>query len=267
MNRLVMFIEKDNVETIEIFPISDDISIQTESKFSSLGELAGSIQNMAGLLALYQGSSGKLSTGMAQLRNVLNLQRYESTEPLRLTTEIILFVKENAKADVTDKINLLLRLHLPYYDKTINKVLIPGVTGYNINETTKVNGKGSDKAKLSAQKTQKNQKVNTNIQDPASLSSVNTVFSFGIPGIFFAPYGFLSSIEVTYSKHTTVKGYPIWARAQIQLSSIGACLFNNFEWGAEKFIISPVGIANNSVVKPFSSPQSPQSSQNILKPI
>lgn len=253
MNKLILFLENNDTIKTEIFPILDDFTMETNSKFSSLGEFAGSIQQMTNLITAYQGSSGKLSQGTVQLQNVLNLQRYESTEPLKVTLEIVTFTKEDAKKDVVDKINLLLRLHLPYYDANKNQILIPGVTGYNINETTKVtnNAKTAEKAKMQVKSKQ------TETQTSNNLQNINTVFSFGIPGVCFVQYGFLSSIQVSYSRHTTFNGYPIWARVQLQLSSIGACLVNNFEWGAEKFVIKATDLAQQPIKNPFATqPQS-----------
>lgn len=233
MNRIQLLLTDTAKEEAEILthPILDDFMIEAATEFTSYADLAPTISSLTDLVNTFTvGSNNTVSQGGFNLRQVLDMQRWQRTNPVRITMQLLFYTKDNAKENVVDPINQLWGLHLP---KIVNnQIKVPGMSASNahlIEEAFKSN-KASEKDKELL--------IETHGKDYAKEikdKQYNSLFSVIIPGVVFIPFAFLYNMRPTYSKHTTINGYPLWATAEVEIQGISAAFHNNFTLGSKYY--------------------------------
>ncbi len=233
MNRIRMLLTPNNDgesgKHILTHPLLDDIQIEAETSFTSYAELAPTISSLTDLVNTYTTStSGGVSQGGFSLRQILDMQRWQRTDPVKITIQLLFYTKKNAKEDVIDPINQLWGLHLPIIEG--GKIKVPGMNAQNANKIEEAfKSKEASKDDLKLLEDTHGKDYAQKIKD----TQYNSLFSVIIPGVVFLPAAILYSMRPTYSKQTTIDGYPLWATAEVVLQGISAALHNNFVDGSK----------------------------------
>ena len=229
MNRVQLLLlpqnKGDASKEILTHPILDDIMIEATSEFSGYGDFAPTISTLTDLVTAYQGSGGSVGQGTFALRQILDMQRWTKTSPIKITLQVLFYTQTDAEKDVVKPINELWGLHLPRLTQG-GKIKIPGMNATNmkyIDESFNL-----DKA---AQEASAEEKQALKSIEASSDTVYNSIFSVIIPGIVYVPYAFLYSFRPTYSKQTTKRGFPLWAQGELQIQGISAAFHHDFTRG------------------------------------
>lgn len=206
-------------------PMLDDFMIEAQTEFTSYADLAPTISSLTDLANTFStGSGGTVTKGGFELRQVLDMQRWTKTSPVRITTQLLFYTKTDAEKDVVDQVNQLWGLHLP---KFVNKqIRVPGMNAQNANKI--------EEAYKTLTKEDKETFDETHGKDFAKKTKglqYNSLFAVIIPGVVYIPYAFLNNCRPTYSKQTTKRGFPLWATVEVEIQGISAAFWHNFTQG------------------------------------
>lgn len=231
MNRIKLLLTDTAKEEAEILthPILEDFMIEAATEFTSYADLAPTISSLTDLVNTFTvGSNNTVSQGGFNLRQVLDMQRWQKTNPVRINMQLLFYTKDDAEKDVIEPINTLWGLHLPRFDMTEKKIKVPGMSASNAHLIEKA---------FKSNKVSKEDKellIETHGKDYAKEikdKQYNSLFSVIIPGVVYVPYAFLNNFRPTYSKQTTKRGFPLWATAEVEIQGISAAFHHNFTQG------------------------------------
>ena len=230
-------------------PIQEDFVIEAPTTFGSFADFCPTIDSLVNLGNAYTGTGGTVTEGGLKLRSVLDSPRWQKTEPIKINTEMLFYTRSNAEEDVIGKVNTLLSLHILRVNPETKKIMIPGVNAKNVVEMNKEMSKkvGKGKGKGTSSNTDTSSNV-TGALESGNLNSYNSIFSVTIPGVVYIEHAMLYSVEPTYSKHVTKKGFPIWASVRVQLQGLLPAFIDAFEMG-QKFAMSETGTSTKDVVR------------------
>lgn len=228
MNSLYIIYDAGGKQEMLQSPITEDFQLETVSEFSTFAELCPTIDTVMNLATAYEGgSSGGVGGANLTIRSILDAPRWIKTNPTKITLDMHFYLETDPLKDVIEPMVTLLSLHILTKGKD-GRFKIPGIYAGNVNQISAlINGKVEKTAEL------KTDAEKMALEDTKSrlkdLSRVdNKVISVFIPGVVYLPYAYIHSIQPTYSKQTTQSGCPIWASANLTISSLIPSNLNDF---------------------------------------
>jgi len=201
------FVEKPKTFVV---PILEDFTIEAQSEFASFGDLVPAIADLTGMLTTASTIDGSLGRGTANINNMLSAQRWQRTNPVKISVTLHFYTKTDPAEEVIRPVNTLLGLHLPLKlgDKNIR---LPGINANNMKAVVESLDKNTGKVDAS--------------KGGQDISMLVAVF---IPGVVYIPNAFVYDAKPTYSRQITESGYPLWATLECQFWGASMALTENF---------------------------------------
>ena len=208
----------------------EDINVQAISQFSRISDLVPAMSELVNLITTSGGViNEQVSEAMGWVKNALDVPIWNKTEPVKLALDLNFFVQTSGYGDVW-RPTMLLQSMCVLSKKRNGTLATPGFSLRSIGKIYE-SVKESDVKKL-----QKNEaKVDSRSRDlslveksfPSDYPVSSKLCSIYIPGIVYIPIAFIESIQVTWSKQLTDKGYPIWSRVNCQFTGASASVFED----------------------------------------
>lgn len=236
MNSLYIIYDSGGKQEMLQSPITEDFQVEAVSEFSTFAELCPTIDTLMNLATAYEGgSSGKVGASNLTIRSILDAPRWIKTNPTKITLDMHFYLESDPYEDIVKPMVTLLSLHILTKGKD-GRFKIPGIYAGNVKEIGDLLTGNSEKAK---KETKGLNEVETKALDTvkgrlSDLDKVdNKVISALIPGVLYLPYAYVHSVQPTYSKQTTQSGLPIWASANLTISSLLPANLKDFidVWG------------------------------------
>lgn len=178
-------------EDILICPLTDDPTIEYKSSFASFGEMMPSIDDLRQTGVSWLTSfSGGMSSGIANLSNLFDIQRWQKTEPVSINLKLVFYTKTDPVKDVWDPVKQLVSYTI-LSKETDGSYTVPGISLATV---------GEFKSKNIARKSK--------------------LIGLHIPGVIYLDLAMILAAVPTYSKQTTASGYPLWAQVDFTAISI-----------------------------------------------
>lgn len=199
------------------FPLVEDPTITLQNDYQSIGDLVPGLSDIIGTIGTWEsaitGGIGVTST----LKNIIDFPRWTKTNPIKIATNLLFYIQDDAKANVVDRMNKFIKMStLSFTDD--GQLVVPGVAlGESISKSAQ---KGEKKPKTVT--------INGKEVNSAAFGGNSKLVSLYIPGIVYLNNAYIESITPTYSRQITVKGYPIWGTLNIQFSGVVPALAENF---------------------------------------
>lgn len=219
---------KQDAENTWISPLVEDMQITVGSEFTSFADMAPMLSSLVDLGNMATtGFSGILSGTGKELRNTLDQAKWQRTNPIEITTSLSFFTKTNSKEDVVKKVANLISLSVLSVvgEGTSKKIIVPGIA-LNVLSQIKDKEQGNE----------------TDFLEASKLVSVL------IPGIIYMSAAYVKTVQPTYSKHTTILGYPLWAKVDVTFAGVGPAMDTDFINGMNYSFNT---ITNTAVLKPI----------------
>lgn len=188
-----------------VVPLNDDVLIDLQSEFQSVGDMIPSdLSNIISLIRKGQGASQSISP---ELEKLLNIPFWTKTNPLRLNIPLLFYLKDDVIKDVFEP---AMGLASTSIINIINgKWQTPGIS---IKDAVDL-------------------KSNANTATTANkLSDIRTnrssiIISLEIPGMIYLPYAIVYNAKPSFSKDVVRsfidnQYYPIYARVDLEVRSL-----------------------------------------------
>jgi len=213
-NRLYIEILNSDYPIFEI-PLQEDVTIQADSTFSSFAEDFPMIDRGLTVMNKLQGGlSGSVSKGTQKLKNTFDLQRWDKTNPVKITSKITFYTKTDPYLDVHLPATRIISLTI--LSNVKDRFIVPGMS---LKDLGKVDTTGSNATiKATGKKNVLKAKTEDTI-NPKDFKNYSKMVSLEIPGLIYLAQAFLESVQITGSKNVTVSGYPLWISLDCQWSS------------------------------------------------
>jgi len=175
-------------------PLLDDVTIETNTQYSTLAELVPStLMNIFTLMRNLGTLGGRGGAGIVNLQNRLDLPRWQKTDPPKVQMKLGFFTKENPEEDVLNPVIDLVGSSILTYERSTNSYILPGVSlATSVSGPTSGIGGRAANAKL---------------------------ISMEIPGLIYIPLGLVERAIPTWSKEITESAIPLWC--QLDLTIMG----------------------------------------------
>ena len=236
-------------------PLQEDIALNLDSSFTSVGDLLGSISGGLGsLVENLQTVQTVFSGQTSDMFSYLNLKVWKGTEPLVFNLKLQFNVKKDGWGDVwvpavsLSSLSILKQTggSIKSYDKDGTPKLssispglrVPGVNLANyaatksargimttdgIGEVIKIREKKNKEAGSKSNKDKKQSDTGRRMAEATDAGESSTASSgflhVKIPGILEIKDGFIEKCQTTFSKHETISGAPLWAELNMTISS------------------------------------------------
>lgn len=201
----------DKTITITL-PLTEDITLDVKTNFKKAESVIPGGRIVSGLKTMFT-FANVLAGTTSQMQHMWDLQVWDSTNPIRLDFEILLYTKTDAMADVVAplislmSLTVLSRVGGPDSKKTI--FYVPGVNLSNLGEFKKSGEKLAGIATSGAEG-KKDKEI-----DPKRTK----ILKVRVPGIIFLDTCIVDNAKPTYSKERTEEGYPLWAKLQMGIQT------------------------------------------------
>lgn len=223
---------KDYGTALIKLPLLDDIVINAESEIAGFGELVPNVAEIIGFLTSGEqiiSGSNVISKTAINLQNKLDVPRWKGTKPLEIQVKLGFYTDiyddDNISGGITKfghwihKLNRIIAMSILTFDKS-GAITVPG-------------GSISD-MKKTQEAIQSNDKAAAELPKSPSLTSTSKLVTVTIPGIIYLNLAAVKQVSITYSKHITENGYPLWATADVSFMSLMPASFNMFDEGVTK---------------------------------
>jgi hypothetical protein len=185
-------------------PLIEDVSVDVQSQFGSYGDMVPGLSNMIHLVSTLSASGGAVGEGILNLTNQLDAQRWDRTDPTRLTVKLGFFVKDKPYENVIYPVSTLVGMSILTYNAKDKNYSVPGINLKDMSNFTKKLGQ--------------------------SGNFVGSKFcSVLIPGIIYLPVAYIEKATPTYSKQVTENSYPLWATLELTFVSTFPALESDFK--------------------------------------
>ena len=220
-------------------PIMDDFSIEAKTEFKTFRELVPLVDQITTILTTATTLGGTESKGTMKINSMLDAIRWGGSDPIRISTSLHFYLKDDPLKDVIKPMNLLLGLHLIKRSKDGKSFNIPGVNTKNMSKVL-IKDKAKPKKEQTGRQIRTANKLAKKTKDDLAkkmenLTDSNSLISVLIPGVVYIDNAVMYSIEPTYSKQVTDNGYPLWATAQVQIVGVRPALLDDFIMGSKMY--------------------------------
>ena len=208
----------------------EDINVQAISQFSRISDLVPGMNELVNLITTSGGViNNQVSRAMGWVKNALDVPIWNKTEPVKLALDLNFFVQTSGYGDVW-RPTMLLQSMCVLSKKRNGTLATPGFSLSSIGKM-KESVKDSDVKKLQ----EKAAKADSMSRDlslveksfPSDYPVSSKLCSIYVPGIVYIPIALIESIQVTWSKQLTDKGYPIWSKVNCQFTGASASVFED----------------------------------------
>jgi len=210
---------------------TEDINIQAVSQFTRISDLVPEMNTLVSLITTSTSVlDSTVSSRLGWVQNALDVPIWQKTEPVKIPVDLNFFVKSSGYQDVWRPAMLLQSMCI--LSKKGSKLITPG---FNINTIGKAGETVSD---ANIQNIQSKARMldgqmasyNESKDFPVDFPKTSKMCSVYIPGIVYVPLAILETIQITWSKQLTDKGYPIWAKCNCQFTGAYPAVFeDNFK--------------------------------------
>jgi hypothetical protein len=216
---------------------SEDINVQAVSQFTRISDLVPGMNELVGLITTYGGVlNGEVKKAMGQVQNALDIPIWSKTEPVKLPIDLNFFLKTSGYEDVWRPTMVLQSMCVLSRSADGTSLITPGFNantighaGNNLGNPVKPGEVKKLAQKAEGSTSNASQLMKEEDDLPKTFASKSKLCSVYIPGIVYMPIAILESIQVTWSKQLTNKGYPIWAKVNCQFTgSFPAVFEDNF---------------------------------------
>lgn len=216
---------------------SEDINVQAVSQFTRISDLVPGMNTLVNMIS--GGESvlgGRVRESIGKVQNALDVPIWSKTEPVKIPVDLNFFLKTSGYEDVWRPTMILQSMCVLSRSTDGNSLITPGFNATTIGYAGNNLGKAVKPGEVNriANKAESSTSNATNLikeeEDlPKTFSSRSKLCAIYIPGIVYSPVTILESIQVTWSKQLTDKGYPIWAKVNCQFTgSFPAVFEDNF---------------------------------------
>jgi hypothetical protein len=214
---------------------TEDIQVQAQSQFSSIGDMVPGINQLANLVV--SGSSvtgGTISRGMADVKNALDVPTWQRTEPVKVAMDMNFFLKTSGYLDVWYPTMVLQSMNiLSRKGEGQDALLItPGFNVGNIGKEAKIQTASNNYNSLETnlQKFTLNDRIGASqeiLPSTDTLKGTSKLCCLYIPSIVYLPVAYVENVAVTWSKQKTDQGYPIWSKVNVQFTGATPAVFED----------------------------------------
>ena len=208
----------------------EDINVQAISQFSKISELVPAMSELVNLITTSGGVlDEKIHKKMGWVQNALDVPIWSKTEPVKLTLDLNFFVQTSGYGDVW-RPTMLLQSMCVLSKRRDGTLATPGFSQRTISKI------GESVKESDVKKLQKNvAKADSISRDlsmveesfPSAYPVSSKLCSIYVPGIVYIPIALIESINVTWSKQLTDRGYPIWSKVNCQFTGASASVFED----------------------------------------
>lgn len=208
----------------------EDINVQAISQFSKISDLVPGMNELVNLITTSGGViNGTVSKAMGWVQNALDVPIWNKTEPVKLALDLNFFVQTSGYGDVW-RPTMLLQSMCVLSKKRNGQLATPGFNQRTIGKLNE-SVKESDVKKLqeNAAKADSMSRDLSLVEKsfPSDYPVSSKLCSIYVPGIVYIPIALIESIQVTWSKQLTDKGYPIWSKVNCQFTGASASVFED----------------------------------------
>lgn len=218
-----------------VFPLHQDIQLELTTNSQDLRAFFPNL--LTQILDFIKKAGDFVGESNPYLESAMGTPIYDKTDPLKLNLELLFYTKTNPLYDVILPIFDLCSSPLPIRMNDVY-MLNPFVNVLNITKSlnalfkataSRARGKGLTKAEKKAEsgaidnilgwakeKTGKAVGSFKTSKDKDVIRSVDVL----IPGVIFVPNAFIMRAVPIFSKETTVSGYPLWGRVNLEIRSL-----------------------------------------------
>jgi hypothetical protein len=181
-------------------PLVDDPSIEYMTEFTSFSELVPNIVSDFFSLGttIQSAGSGTIGQGWLAMTNLLDLPRWKSTSPARITVKLSFYTKTNPEKDVWGPTKRLISMTILTKQKD-GTYILPGMSLATAKDFNKIASQD-----LAGTKT-------------SGISRKSKLISLEIPGIIYANPAIITQAQPIYSKQVTESGFPLWATLELTI--------------------------------------------------
>lgn len=208
----------------------EDINVQAISQFSRISDLVPGMNELVNLITTANALTDEMiSEKMGWVKNALDVPIWSKTEPVKLALDLNFFVQTSGYGDVW-RPTMILQSMCVLSKKKNGMLATPGFNFTSIGKMKK-SVKESDVKKLqeNAAKADSISRDLSMVEKsfPSDYPVLSKLCSIYVPGIVYIPIAFIESIQVTWSKQLTDKGYPIWSKVNCQFTGASASVFED----------------------------------------
>lgn len=210
---------------------TEDINVQAVSQFSKISDLVPGMTELANMVSTAQSVlSNQISKGIANIQNALDIPIWLKTEPVKIPIDLNFYIKSSGYMDVWRPTMVLQSMCVLSKKQGSNSLITPGFNINSIGNAGKTVTSSDIKAmKGKAESSDINSSALWNEEKdfPTTFPSTSKLCSLYIPGIVYVPIAIIESIQVTWSKQLSSKGYPIWSKVNCQFTGAYPAVFED----------------------------------------
>jgi hypothetical protein len=208
-------------------PCTEDIQVQAISQFTKIGDFVPAMDTLATLVnTASSGINGLTSSRMVALKNALDVPIWQRTEPVRIATDLNFFIKTNGYNDVWVPTMTLQSMNI--LSKQGDQLVTPGLNLKSIGNPGEVLKNSTSNLTNDLRKAfQSSINTKDNVPQSSDFTSTSKLCSIFIPSIVYVPVAIVENIQITWSKHLSTAGYPIWSKVNVQFTGVLPAIFED----------------------------------------
>lgn len=181
--------------SVDIFPLTEDPALEVISKFGSFAEAIPTFSDMIDqATSIAAGTTGEIGTGLLEAKNLLDIPRWQGTDPIKIMIKLFFENRTNPKTDIFEPMERIMGYSI--LTKTSdNKYQVPGISLKSL-ENFKKSGLNQE-----------------------TLSGNSKLLNLAVPGVVYLSPALLERTTPMFSKEITESGFPLWG--QLDCSFMG----------------------------------------------
>jgi hypothetical protein len=211
-NRLYLQVSGSN--KIFDFPVMEDITYETTSKFTSFMEFSSWMDMGTKVVNTIGAATGRIGTTLGGLRNVMDVPRWQGTDPVKVTMDLMFYTQTDPKKDVHDKMKYITSLNI--LTREGGEYIVPGV---NAKTSAMLAAYGSN-MKATKSLYLKSKEIGPKLSKSETYDYNSKIVSLEIPGVLYLTHAFIVACQPTVSRQKTESGYPLWGKLNVQFSGV-----------------------------------------------
>jgi len=208
-------------------PCTEDVQVQAISQFTKIGDFVPTMDSLATMVnTASSGIGGLTSSRMIALKNALDVPIWQRTEPVRIATDLNFFIKTSGYNDVWVPTMTLQSMNI--LSKQGDQLVTPGLNLKSIGNPGEVlKNSASNMRNDLGNAFQAVIDAKENIPQASAFTSTSKLCSIFIPSVVYVPVAIVENIQITWSKHLSTKGYPLWSKVNVQFTSVLPAIFED----------------------------------------
>jgi hypothetical protein len=209
---------------------TEDIQVQAQSQFSSIGDMVPGINQLANLIAGGEGvTGGTINVNVSNVKNALDVPIWQKTEPVKIAMDMNFFLKTSGYLDVWYPTMALQSMNILSRSTEGTNLITPGFNVGNIgkSQTTSVAVSSVTENVLKFQLNEAASTVKQDLPSTDTLKGTSKLCCVYIPGIVYLAVAYVENVAVTWSKQKTDQGYPIWSKVNVQFTGATPAVFED----------------------------------------